>query len=126
MAARTTREAARQRMRAVFEAALEQVIPADEGRPLWGRTFGEWEDQADVFDQTVTTTLLEERAALKDSARSEREAPGHCPRCGSPRLYLQRGEPTNKTMQTPHGPVELGHQGMRCRACGRSFSPSAP
>ena len=80
MAARTTREAARQRMRAVFEAALEQVIPADEGRPLWGRTFGEWEDQADVFDQTVTTTLLEERAALEDSARSEREAPGHCPR----------------------------------------------
>lgn len=78
-----------------------------------------------MFNQTVTTTLLEEGAALEDSAQSERKKPRHWPSCGSHRLYRQRGEPTNKTMQTPHGPVELGHQGMRCRACGRSFSASA-
>lgn len=104
--------------------ALDRVIPADESEPLKGRTFGEWEDQADAFDQAVTGTLLEERAALEDSALIEHGELGCCPHCGSQRLYLQRGEPTNKALRTPHGEVELGHQSVRCRACGRSFSPS--
>lgn len=124
MAARTTREAARARMRAVFEKSLDQVIPADESIPLRGRTFREWEEQADQFDQAVTTTLLEERAALEDTAQVEPGALGRCLHCGSPKLYLQRAHPRNTPMRTPHGEVELGQQSVRCRACGRSFSPS--
>ncbi|MFP4054991.1 MAG: hypothetical protein ACLFV7_14115 [Phycisphaerae bacterium] len=125
MAARTTREAARQRVMAAVEAALDRVIPADESQPLRGRTFLEWEDQADAFDQAVTTTLLEERAALEDTAAVEARDLGRCPHCGSDRLYLQCSEPTDRTMRTLHGEVEVGHQSVRCRACGRSFSPSA-
>lgn len=125
MAARTTREAARQRIRAAFEKALDRMIPADETRPLRGRTFIEWEDQADAFDHAVTGTLLEERAALEDAAEAEPGALGRCPHCGSDRLYLQRGEARQKPTRTPHGEVVLGHQSVRCRSCGRSFSPSA-
>lgn len=124
MAARTTREAARERMRAAFEAALDRVIPADPATPLRGRTFREWEDQADVFDQTMTPLLLEERAALEDSALVEAGRLGRCPGCGSDRLYLQAPEPRNKALRTPHGEAVLGHQSVRCRACGGSFSPS--
>lgn len=126
MAARTTRKAARARIRAAFEKALDQVIPEDESVALRGRLFVEWEDQADAFDQAVTTTLLEERAALEDTAQVEAEGPslGRCPHCGSAKLYLQRSHPRNTPMRTPHGEVELGHQSVRCRSCGKSFSPS--
>jgi hypothetical protein len=111
-------------MRAAFEKALDQVIPEDESTPLRGRTFLEWEQQADAFDQAVTTTLLEERAALEESAQVESDAKGCCPHCGSMRLYLQRSQPQNRSIQTPHGEVVIGHQSIRCRACDRSFSPS--
>jgi hypothetical protein len=124
MAARTTREAARARVRSAFEKALDQVIPSDPDRPLRGRTFVEWEDQADALDQAVTTTLLEERAALEDTAQVEPGQLGRCPHCGSDRLYLQRGQPMNQALRTAHGQAELGHQSVRCRACGKSFSPS--
>lgn len=124
MAARTTREAARARIRSVFEKALEQIIPSDDSIPLRGRTFIEWEDQADAFDQAVTTTLLEERSALEDSALVDPNALDRCPHCGSDRLYLQQPSPKNKVIRSPHGEVVLGHQSVRCRACGRSFSPS--
>ena len=124
MAARTTRQEARARMRAMFEKQLDQVIPEDEALPLQGRTFLEWEDQADAFDQAVTTTLMEERAALEDTAQVERDDLGCCPHCGSDRLYLQRDEPKNTPLRTPHGEVVLGQQSVRCRSCGRSFSPS--
>ena len=124
MSARTTRQQARARIWAAFEMALDHVIPPDESVPLQGRKFIEWEDQADAFDQAVTTTLLEERAALEDSAQVEPERLGVCPHCGSDRLYLQQAEPRNRELQTPHGPAVLGHQSVRCRACDRSFSPS--
>ena len=124
MAARTTRQEARARIRAAFEKALDRIIPADEAMPLRGRTFVEWEDQADTFDQAVTPTLLEERAALEDTALVEQSGLGRCPQCESDRLYLQTPEPANRAIQTPHGEVVLGHQSVRCRACGRSFSPS--
>jgi hypothetical protein len=124
MAARTTRQAARARIMAAFEKALDRIIPIDEAQALKGRTFVEWENQADAFDAAVTGTLLEERAALEDTARVEAEGLGHCAHCGSDRLYLQRSEFGNKEVRTPHGPVVLGHQSIRCRACGRSFSPS--
>ena len=124
MAARTTRQAARQRMAAAFQKALDQIIPEDEAEPLRGRTFREWEDQADAFDQVVTGTLLEERAALEETAQASKGQLGCCPWCGSDRLYLQQSEAKNKTIRTPHGEAVLGHQSVRCRACGRSFSPS--
>lgn len=124
MAARTTREAARARIRAAFDKALEQIIPEDESVPLRGRTFIEWEDQADAFDQAVTSTVLEERAALEETAQVQRGALGCCLHCGSGRLYLQRDRPRNQAIRTPHGEVVLGQQSVRCRSCGRSFSPS--
>lgn len=120
----TTRQAARDRVRAALEKKLDEIIPADESIPLRGRTFLEWEDQADDFDQTVTSTLLEERAALEASATVEREQLGCCPHCGSDRLYL-RSETHNETRQTAHGEVVLTHQRVRCRSCGRTFSPSS-
>lgn len=123
MAARTTRQAARQRVVAAFHKALDQVIPLDETKPLRGGTFGEWEDQADVFDQAVTGTLLEERAALEESAMLGRDRLGVCPCCGSDRLYL-RSEEHPESLRTLHGEVVLTHQRVRCRSCGRSFSPS--
>jgi len=124
MAARTTRDEARARIRAVFEKALDQIIPADAMIPLRGGTFREWEDQADQFDQAVSATLLEERAALEDTAQLARGALGRCMHCGSDRLYLRRPSPQNRALRTTHGQVELGQQSVRCRACGRSFSPS--
>ncbi len=115
MSARTTRQAARARVLAVFEKALDRVIPQDASVPLRGRTFLEWEDQADAFDQAVTVTLLEERAALEDTAQVEPGQLGCCCHCGSDRLYLQRASPQNKAMRTTHGQAELGHQSIRCR-----------
>ena len=123
MAALTDRKVARQQILAAVEKALDQVIPLDENRPLRGRTFMEWEQQADAFDRAVTTTLLEQRALLEDSAEVEAGELGRCPHCQSKRLYLQR-QSTPREMQTPHGLVVLGHQSVRCRTCGRSFSPS--
>ena len=123
MGALTDREAARRQILATVEKALDQVIPLDENKPLRGRTFLEWEKQADAFDRAVTTTLLEQRALLEDSAQVEADELGRCPHCRSDRLYLQR-DAAHREMQTPHGPVVLGHQSVRCRACGRSFSPS--
>ena len=125
MAARTTRQAARARIRAAFDKALDQIIPEDGSVPLRGRTFIEWENQADAFDRAVTTTLLEERSALEDTARVAVGELGHCPHCGSDRLYLQGTEPKNQELRTPHGAVVIGRQSIRCRACGKSFSPSA-
>ena len=126
MASRTSRQAARQQARAAFEKALDEVIPEDETRPLRGETFEEWEQQADAFDQAVTTTLLEQRVLLSESAEAEVQQLGHCPYCNSDRLYLQRSAIQQRELQTPHGPVVLGQQSVRCRACGSSFSPSAP
>jgi len=122
MAARTTRQEARRRVLADVLAALDRVIPADQTKPLRGGTFAAWEDQADEFSRTVATALLEERAALEDSA-SVGEG-GRCPHCGSTRVYLKR-QTIQQELQTPHGPVVLAQQRCRCRACGRTFSPSS-
>ena len=47
MPARTTRQAARQRMIDTFMSSLGKVIPGDESEPLKGRTFLDWEKQAE-------------------------------------------------------------------------------
>ena len=124
MAALTDRKAARARMLAVFHAALDRVIPADESVPLRGGTFLEWEQQADELERELLPTFLEERAALEDQARVEQA--GRCPHCGSDRVYLEKQRVHPVERRTPHGVVVLAEQSCRCRSCDRSFSPSGP
>jgi len=121
MPATTTRQEARRRMMAEAMAALDRVIPADESKPLRGGTFAAWEDQADAFARTITTALLEERAALEDSAAVS--GGGSCPHCGSERVYL-KPQAIREEVRTPYGPVVLTQQRCRCRSCDRTFSPS--
>ena len=123
MPARTTRKEARERLIKTMLAAVDRIIPEDESLPLKGVTFGEWEDQADAFKRAVIPTLLEERAALQDSARVEKG--GHCPHCGSDSVYLEKPTTRPETL-SPDGPVVIEKQHCRCRTCGGSFSPSEP
>ncbi len=121
MPARTTRRDARARILATFTAELDRMIPEDEGKPLKGATFGDFEDQVDQVARSALPVILEERAALEPNARVETAGP--CPHCGSSRVYLKRQE-TQPEVVSPHGPVVLPKQHARCRACGGSFSPS--
>ena len=124
MAALSDRRTARERVTKAFEAQLERLMPADESVPLRGRTFREWEDQADEFDRTVTATLLEELAALQGSAQVQDG--GRCPHCGSERVYLDRRIQKQTEVRTHHGVVVVQRQSCRCRCCDRTFSPSGP
>ena len=123
MPALTTRKEARERLMRTMMAALDRIIPEDESKPLKGTTFGSWEDQTDAFKQAVIPTILEERAALEDNARLEQ--PGHCPRCGSSSVYLEK-QTTQPEIRSPDGAVVVTKQHCRCRTCGGSFSPSKP
>ena len=67
-------------------------------------------------------TILEERAALEETARVEKA--GHCPRCGSDSVYLEK-QTTRPEVLTPDGPAVVEKQHCRCRTCGGSFSPLA-
>ena len=120
MPARTTREQARQRAIDAFAASLDRIIPPDPSVPLRGSTFADWEGQVAEMRRAVLTTVLEERAALEENA--EVASGGHCPRCGSERVYLERGEADAEVL-SPDGPVVVRKQHCRCRACGGSFSP---
>ena len=125
MAARTTRQEARERIIKSFMDSLDRIIPPDASVPLRGKTFLDWERQADVMRKAVLPTLLQERAALDDTALVDASSCGKCPRCGSDRIYLDHdGKEAQKEVISPHGPVVIGKQQCRCRACGRSFSPS--
>jgi hypothetical protein len=105
--------------------SLDRIIPPDEAVPLRGRTFLDWEQQADAMRKAVLPTLLQERAALDESAQVEAAGVGKCPRCGSDRIYLDHGgRESQKEVISPHGPVVIPRQQCRCRSCGRSFSPS--
>lgn len=121
MAARTTRQAARARILAAFQAQLDRMIPEDESVPLKGATFADFEDQAEALAQTALPVVLEERAALEPNA--EVGAAGRCPRCGSERVYLKKAV-SQPEVRSLHGPVVLPMQHARCRSCGGSFSPS--
>ena len=121
MAALRTRQEARERVEQIFSAALDRVIPAEESKPLKGGTFLEFEDQIEELVRAVVPTLLEERAALEPNARVE--TPGRCPHCGSRRVSLRR-EVTQPEVLSPHGKAVVRKQHARCRACGKSFSPS--
>jgi DNA-directed RNA polymerase subunit RPC12/RpoP len=121
MPARTTRQEARQRMIETFMASLDKVIPPDNAVPLKGRTFLDWEKQAEQLKRAVIPTLLEERAALEENALAEQG--GHCPYCGSESAYLEK-QTSKVEMHSPEGPVLIEKQHCRCRNCGGSFSPS--
>jgi hypothetical protein len=125
MAARTTRREARERIIRSFMDSLDKIIPPDEAVPLRGRTFLDWERQAEAMRKAVMPTLLQERASLDESAQVEAASAGKCPRCGSDRVYLDHGgAEAQKEIISPHGVVVIAKQQCRCRACGRSFSPS--
>ena len=121
MAARTTRQAERAGIMAAVEAQLDRIIPRDEGVPLRGATFADFEDQAESLAQAALPVVLEERAALESNAAVQ--AAGRCPHCGSQRTYLKPQE-TQPQMRSLHGAVVIPRQHARCRACGGSFSPS--
>jgi DNA-directed RNA polymerase subunit RPC12/RpoP len=105
--------------------SLDKIIPPEDSVPLRGQTFLDWEQQADALRKAVVPTLLQERAALDPGAEVEAGSYGNCPRCGSDRIYLDRpDEKPQKEVISPHGPVVILKQHCRCRACGRSFSPS--
>lgn len=123
MPARTTRQEARQRLIDSFMTSLDRVIPPDEAVPLKGRTFLDWERQGEQMKRALIPTLLEERAALEGNALVERGQAGHCPYCGSNRVYLERQE-TGTEVRSPDGPVVVVRQHCRCRCCDGSFSPS--
>ena len=122
MSARSTRQEARARILAAFTAQLDRVIPEDEGVPLKGATFADFEDQVETLAQAALPVALEERAALELNA--EVQSAGRCPHCGSQGVYLEK-EVTQPEVRSRHGPVVLHKQHARCRSCGGSFSPSA-
>jgi hypothetical protein len=125
MAARTTRREARERIIKSFMDSLDRIIPPEESVPLRGQTFLDWEQQVDAMRRAVLPTLLQERAALDPGAEVKAGECGCCPRCASNRIYLDRADQTpQKEVISPHGPVVILKQHCRCRACGRSFSPS--
>ena len=121
MSALTTRKDARERLLKLFEDSLNRFIPAEETEALRGQTFRDFEDQVDAVRRTILPALLEERAALESTALVEDA--GHCPHCGSDRVYLEKGS-TQKEIISPHGRVVMDMQRGRCRCCDRSFSPS--
>jgi hypothetical protein len=121
MPARTTRQAARERVQAVLGAALDRLIPPDEAVPLKGATFLDFENQVEALVRAVAPTALEERAALAENAQVG--TAGRCPHCGSGRVYLEK-QVAQPELRSPHGPVVAPQQQARCRACGGSFSPS--
>jgi predicted Zn-ribbon and HTH transcriptional regulator len=100
---------------------LDRVIPEDEGVPLKGATFADFEDQVETLAQAALPVALEERAALEGNA--EVETAGRCPHCGSEGVYLEK-DMTQPEVRSRHGPVVLHKQNARCRSCGGSFSPS--
>ena len=121
MAAKRTRQESRERLRELFEAELDRLVPSDPAQPMKGRTFRDFEMRGVEFKQTMMPALLEELAGLDDSAAVEQA--GRCPHCSSERTYLEKGA-VKKEAHSPDGPVGLERQQARCRGCGGSFSPS--
>lgn len=121
MPARTTRQEARERLWKMAQSAVDRLIPADEGSPLRGEVFADFENQTYAVGNDLLTAMMEERARLHRSA--EATTAGRCPFCESDRTYLEAGH-VPRERQSPSGPVLLEEQSARCRACNGSFSPS--
>jgi hypothetical protein len=123
MSSKITRQQARAKIDAAFQAALSKMIPLDESRPLVGRTFSDFEDQAEALSRVVCTEAIQRRAEI--DAMAWEENPGLCPHCDSDRVYLEK-QTTAREFRSPAGVVKVRVQNCRCRACNGSFSPSAP
>lgn len=121
MGSRMTRQQARTKALRAFEASLDEMIPADETKPLKGRRFADWEDQADQLVHKVVPVLLEGRQALEENA--EVGQAGRCPHCQSGNTYLEK-QRTEQKRHGPHGVTGVLVQQARCRDCDGSFSPS--
>ena len=122
MSGTALRSESRQRVEGVAKRVLGEVIPADEGVGLRGRTFNDFEDQVYAAGRSFMIAMLQERLALDVAAWQE--SGGACPHCGSERVYLEK-EAARREVLSPAGPLILQVQECRCRACGGSFSPSA-
>ena len=77
MPARSTRQEARARILATFQAQLDRMIPEDEDIPLKGATFTDFEDQVEDLARAALPVALEERASLEPNA--EVTTAGRCP-----------------------------------------------
>lgn len=121
MPALTDRKASRERLRKLFEAQLEKFIPLDESVPLQGTTFEIFETQAENCGLPVVAAMMEERSKLDGQALVEQG--GRCPHCRSERVYLRAGN-LEEERQSAFGRMQLRKQRCRCRACGKTFSPS--
>jgi len=116
-----SRQAARERILQQIQMEVDRLLPADESIPLQGRTFLDFENVAERVSNDLYVTIVEERVIL---AGLDRPTVGRCPHCSSPRLR-EVGEVRQKEIRTPRGAATVEEPTLRCRDCGRSFSPSA-
>lgn len=125
MAALKDRQQARESLQKVFSSLLDKMIPPDAATPLpGGRRFVDWEELGNEVERQLIPHFLEQRAALDAAAHVEGDL--ECPHCGSDRIYMIKPDEKGNQVEipTPHGAVVIEKQRCRCRACGRSFSPS--
>ena len=124
MPALTTREAARARLKSIFESALDRLIPPDPGDGLQGNLFIDFEDRVAEHFQPLLAVAVEERAKLDPFAQVDAARAGRCPQCGSEKVYW-RQEQRQEEVLCAHGPVVLTLQYCRCRACELTFAIQA-
>jgi len=117
----TARQAARERIFKQIQAEVDRLLPADPTIPLQGRTFLDFENVAERVSNDLYVTIVEERVML---AGLDRPTVGRCPHCSSPRLR-KVGEVRKKEIRTPRGVATVEEPALRCRDCGRTFSPCA-
>jgi hypothetical protein len=121
MSAVMLRQAARERILKQIQGEVDRLLPADPNIPLQGRTFLDFENVAERVSNDLYVTIVEERVML---AGMDRPTVGRCPHCSSPRLRTA-GEVRAKEIRTPRGAATVEEPALRCRDCGRSFSPGA-
>jgi len=117
----TARQAARERIMRQVEAEVDRLLPEDPQVALQGRTFLDFENAAERVSNDLYVTILEERVML---AGLEKPTVARCPHCSSPRLR-EVGEVRKKEIRTPRGVACVEERSLRCRDCGRTFSPGA-
>jgi len=121
MSSVTSRHAARERILKQIQAEVDRLLPADPNIPLQGRTFLDFENVAERVSNDLYVTIVEERVMLSGL---DRPTVDRCPHCSSPRLR-KGGEIRKKEVRTPRGVATVQEPTLRCRDCGRTFSPCA-
>lgn len=121
MSDQTSRQAARERIFKQIQAEVDRLLPVDPTVPLQGRTFLDFENVAERVSNDLYVTILEERVML---AGEEKPTVVRCPCCSSPRLR-EVGKAHGKEIRTPRGVAVVEERSLRCRDCGRTFSPGA-